>query len=313
MNTINEDQNSSNSIDRIAAFRQAYKNAKFLGRIQIALVFIAFVITLASVVINSPIMPALLNTPQKDISPTIVVVTLFFTLFEIVFLKVKTSEQIELGAKIQELFDTEIFQLSWNSASAGKKPAIEKINNLARKHFKKNPDTQALQNWYSVRPSTPHPLGVLVCQYSCLSWDIELREKIRQSVILISFALTATIALTAVLLNPDTQSTLLNIVSIFMPVFTYAHTIYELNNKTIKHTQEIKDLLSDTMDGITPDTDDNWIMQMCREIQNSIYTYRASAWPIPEWFYWILRDELEDTMSYSATDIQNKLAEKTVR
>lgn len=313
MNEINQTQNSSSSIDKIGAFRQAYKSAKLLGRIQITLVVIAFLITLLSVILNSPETAALLYTNQRDISHIVLICTMLIALFEISYLKPNAAEKIELGAKIQELFDTEVFRLPWNSVCAGKKPAVEKINALARKHFKKNTDTQPLQNWYSVRPSTPHYLAILVCQYSSLSWDIELREKIKQAVILISLTLTLIIALTAALLNLDTKSTLLNLTSIVIPIFAYGYTVFEMNNKTIKHTKEVKDLISDTIDSVSPSADIDQIMQLCRQIQDRIYTYRAEAWPIPEWFYWILRNEFESTMAYSAADIQNRLITQSTR
>lgn len=310
MNTIAHDQNQPLAIDKVAAFRQSYATAKHIGKIQILFVAISFIITLLSVLLNNESIASLIHTAKTDISHIVLIASLSMTFIDIALLKPFISRHVELGAKIQETFDCDLFHLNWNNSLCERKPPIEKINHLARKYFKRHKSIEHLKNWYSINSTTPAYVAPLVCQYSCLSWDIELREKIVGYTLALSLLLAVSIGISATILNVDMQSILLNFVSVAIPFFTYSFNIYEMNKKTIKNTISVKELIEESIESINPSTDFARLSSTIRQIQDRIYTYRSEAWLIPEWFYMLHRNDFENTMAYSATDIQKAITTK---
>jgi hypothetical protein len=65
----------------------------------------------------------------------------------------------------QELFDTYVFQLDWNSGVAGSQPAEEHIAKAAAKHRRAAPT-----DWYADTEDLPRPLDIILCQRSGAVW-----------------------------------------------------------------------------------------------------------------------------------------------
>ena len=79
-----------------------------------------------------------------------------------------TNEQRERrrGAVAQERFDTDVFDLPWSPSVVGKAPAPEDIRNWGRKEQ----DVDGLCDWYSDARPAQHPVDVLLCQRSIITW-----------------------------------------------------------------------------------------------------------------------------------------------
>ena len=72
------------------------------------------------------------------------------------------------AVSVQELYDTRLFKLPWNTALVGRQPAPEDVA-AAAAHFRN--DT-GYRNWYSIDlGDTPWPGDVLLCQRMSMIWS----------------------------------------------------------------------------------------------------------------------------------------------
>lgn len=84
----------------------------------------------------------------------------------------------KLGAQIQELFDGELFGLTWNGFVAGDPPTAEDIAEHGNVFLNRQPDAPFLKDWYP-NEIAPLPLAYasLVCQRTNCWWDERLRRR----------------------------------------------------------------------------------------------------------------------------------------
>ncbi len=75
------------------------------------------------------------------------------------------------AARIQQAFDTDIFEMTWKKYW-GRKPNAEEINTLA--HNESNLDSD---DWYEAKiENVSHNTGVLLCQIETISYDDNLKK-----------------------------------------------------------------------------------------------------------------------------------------
>lgn len=84
----------------------------------------------------------------------------------------------KLGAQIQELFDIELFGLSWNGFAVGESPTTEEIVEHSNTFLERQPNASFLRDWYPADIG-PLPLhyATLVCQRTNCWWDERLRRR----------------------------------------------------------------------------------------------------------------------------------------
>lgn len=307
MNSINEKQNSASALKQIGAFRQAYTTAKLYGYLQLIInVLIPSLLAGAALILNSDGLSKTYVFEKVDIAHYLIASTILIFTIDYLIIRPTIDKYRTIGAQIQEAFDTSLYELDWNNVTAGDKPSPDTIHTLSRKFFKRNTD-KYLINWYSINDLTPLHLAVLTCQYSCLSWDIELRKRIIQFVTVIGIFIVGTLITLAACYNFDTKTILLSVLSVATPLLSYAHNVYKENTQTIDQTTKLKKIVNDTIESVNPLTTAPALINKCRQIQDQIFTYRTAAWPIPNWVYWINRSSFESNMGYSAEDIQMRL------
>src|SRR4051812_23567705 len=110
MNKISERQNEERQMNFLFVQRELYSGAKkyFIWRTTIALVFATI----------GPIITSL----NDEIGIYIGITAIAYLLIDNLFLeRIESSKRLN-AAKIQELFDTYLFELPWNKFVAGKKP-----------------------------------------------------------------------------------------------------------------------------------------------------------------------------------------------
>jgi hypothetical protein len=72
------------------------------------------------------------------------------------------------AVRVQELYDTRLFRLPWNTALAGRPPAPEDVA-AAAAHMR---DDTRYRDWYSIDTGdTPWPGDVLLCQRMSMIWS----------------------------------------------------------------------------------------------------------------------------------------------
>lgn len=72
------------------------------------------------------------------------------------------------AARIQELYDTQLFHLHWNAALVGRPPVPDDVAAAARRIR----DDTPCRRWYSIDlGDTPWPADVLLCQRQSAIWS----------------------------------------------------------------------------------------------------------------------------------------------
>ena len=155
--TIQERQNTIDSIDLLAAQRQLYASAKTYHNwslIIAGLTAIAF-----------PIAKVLI----PDLAAYISLTGAGLALLSVFYLKKQAQDKVNIAARIQEKFDVEVFGLpNTDSAIIGAEASREDIRD-AKKAFKDR--RTDLKDWYSDTSNAPHQFSVLLSQRSNLVWD----------------------------------------------------------------------------------------------------------------------------------------------
>ncbi|WP_151751221.1 S-4TM family putative pore-forming effector [Acinetobacter bereziniae] len=202
----------------------------------------------------------------------------------------------EDAAKIQEKFDTDVFQLSWDSINVGSKPDTGLILRKSKKFNKKHPFYDGFENWYTSKAASfKYPEAIIFCQQQNLYWDSSLRKDI------VSFSKGALILIVIIilvlgLLNDFTfRNFLTNVVSLLLPIGLFFYKIITEHNETIQEMNRLRDINESLINSLTlSNPTPKEILNQCRQLQTAIYNHRKSARPIPNWLHKIKKSDQEE-------------------
>lgn len=172
---ITIEQNKDKQLQRLAAQRKLYSTAKHIFGWQLFLGGFLTVI-FASLVVFEPSLKVL------AVSWGILI-----TLIDIFWLTPWQNRLKDSAAKIQELFDCDVLELSWNDLKAGKRPDPELIKEQSEEYAKKPLKNAPLENWYDHPEIDDLPIyvGRIACQRTNCWWDAKQRRSYATYVILI--------------------------------------------------------------------------------------------------------------------------------
>ena len=183
------------------------------------------------------------------------------------------------GAVLQELVDTELFQLPWNSALAGRQTrALEdRAADAPYRHEDRH------RNWYTIDDAVPHPAHILLCQLQNVAWG---RRNHRDYVPFLATAGAALFVLDLVWSIEQRMSVYDFLVLLFLPSAPAFLDLGELIFSHRRHSEakgrvedDTRDLLDRLIAGQPVPLDD------CRRIQDAIYQSRCTVPRVPGWFY----------------------------
>lgn len=287
MNDIVEKENQTAFIDRLLAQRNLYSKAKcFSGALLVLCVLVPVVLFFVKCFIPS----------VCYISEIVVVYGVVATILRIL-LKDTTDCYQGLAARVQQLFDTELFDLEWNKPLCGEKPCPEKIRKYSRKG-----DRSKLTNWYGeLVAKLPKSTGSLVCMRTNVMYDKGLREKYFICCVIV-FALAA-LAVTVLGLLNNTRlwdAFLYGLVPL-MPIITWFIDVFKQHFKSIKVLDNLYALIISTLETARGGNEiDN---ETLTEIQNFIFLHRKSSYLIPDCVYNLFRSKSEEEASYGVQQV----------
>lgn len=160
MNRITEKQNESKFIEYLKAQRVAYSQCKSYQVFDVISVIMAIILPVIGM-LNEDIVNYL---------------GAFGVLWTIIYLVTENyrSKKTEQGAKIQEQFDTELYDITWNEILCKEKINSDTQIDLANKY-----DGNDLSDWYSteIDSSLPKAIAIILCQRINFSWELKLRKR----------------------------------------------------------------------------------------------------------------------------------------
>jgi hypothetical protein len=291
MNDIVQKQNKADFIDMLCAQRFAYSKAKnfFMLRLIISLIIL--------------VISTILIINFSTISIYIVLVLFFYTFFDFIILRnIENGYRIN-GSKIQELFDTELFKIPWNSLISQEKPEKETIFLYSNK-FKEKNSTESLNNWYPVDIQRLNlNQAIVVCQRTNIWWDITLRKYFLTTLIVFILLITFIIIFLFTTSSQIVWEMLFSFIPLYEILIDYSRSQYDSINKKTHLKKFAEKNIESVISG------NEVAVSEIRNLQDEIYRHREITPFVPDWFYFIFKDEHENQMNYSAKHYVEKILE----
>ncbi len=153
---IKQRQDEPQHLQRLLAYSHLYRTAQRWHRIR---AFGTFVLATVAPIV------ALLVPPSSDILAAIAAAWLVAGRTVLSWLE---EHAILHAVRVQELYDTRLFKLPWNTALAGREPAPEDVA-AAAAHIR---DDTRYRDWYCIDlGDVPWPGDVLLCQRMSMIWS----------------------------------------------------------------------------------------------------------------------------------------------
>ena len=288
---ISKRQNEDKNIDLLAAQRQLYFEAK-------RMTFYQFVL--------SVLIPVTLPVLKKNCSDDISRLS-FISVFAILILVINNfyfEKQVKIrrdkAAKIQELFDTDVLEISWNSQLCGSKEVLHNgLKIKAEKYKKRNKTVDNLSNWYPLEYSNVAISAArIMCQKVNVSWENEVRTVYKYFLIIVLSTSSIFIILYSIIENNSFPDTLISIIIPLFPIGYYIFRRYCENNDTIISSAKLHGRLEVVWEQVMKsDSTDADLAVSSRKLQDSIFNYRSNAIMIWDWIYYFKREEQESDMN----------------
>lgn len=301
MSNLSIRQNSDAAIDRLAAQKQIYSDAKTL--LGWYLFFSIPIIILLNTLIKPFIITDILHLGWTfDLTNSIALFALLLTLIELVYLKPTIKILKEKAAKIQEDFDCLVYELEWNDILCGDHPCETQISTYSRKYSNKGQSRLILKDWYTpdIAQLNKAP-AILLCQKENLGWDIIQREKF---VKFINFLLALSVISSVVAgfyLEISLTSFIISVVIPCLPVISFSISNYFDNNDAISDKKRLKSATEKVGEIQNP------TIKYVRNIQNLIYLNRTTNSLIFDWYYTYLKEANQEGITYASKQLVNRL------
>jgi len=212
----------------------------------------------------------------------------------------RQKELRTLAARMQEVFDCQLFEIPYRTDRVGAKPDAEVIANWSRKR----PSTSQLRNWYSPEVGQlPLPLARVACQRSSANWNARMRTRFSGWLKSGSILLVLAITLYAVLAHKSAgdwafwAATILPMVSWSLREARRQAEAAEASTKIAERGRKLWERL------LNGSASDEEIAQETRELQNDIFDQRRRDQQVFGWVYRKYRDHDEETMRIGVADL----------
>jgi hypothetical protein len=293
MNTIPQEQLTHKQIERLAAQRQIYSDAK---RIQVVLITLS-----VPCVIVLTLVAAVFPRFQVFVAFWGIIVTIL----DIVVFTPRQKLLQEKAAKIQQLFDCDVLQMDWFKLNSGNRPEPETVVEASSRHKRIDPNYSKLQNWYpvSVGQLQIH-LARLICQRTNCWWDAQLRRRYAVWGLVTIVGLTVLVFLVGLIGGLTLEKFFLVVLAPLIPAVVLGIRQY------IEHTEAAArlDSLKESCEGLwshairgrfTPQE----VTEESYKLQNEIYDNRKRNPLIFNWIYRRLRKQQEEQMNRGAEEL----------
>ncbi|MFL1895561.1 S-4TM family putative pore-forming effector [Aquimarina sp. 2-A2] len=266
MNDIIEKQNKKEFIEYLKAQRVAYSQCKIFQIFDLVSILIAIILPIIGII-------------KKDF---VNYLGAFGVLWTIIYLISENyrRKKTEQGAKLQEQFDTELYDIPWNNILCKNKISSDIRIDLAEKY-----KDGGLKNWYSkeVDKTLPKPIAILLCQRINFSWELKLRK------LFVTFLVFTSVLYYGAFLGFFIYKNIgfYDILLLLVPSLSFL--IYGIQNSlSLKSHIVAKRETLNQIDGFLNAYSSNRDLpneSILRQIQDVIYSERTFPEKIPDWFY----------------------------
>lgn len=285
MNKIIEHQNDRIVLDRLSAQRNLYSAAKRWRNLR-------FVLCVFTIVVLSVIRAFFVDNQTIAI---ILGLTVFVSLLLGPVFNKQISRNRTLAARIQQLLETDLFEIPWDGSLWGPQPTAEEMYD-----HKSSKIPTRLYDWYDkgIGVVQDHNSAVLLCQRENMNYDSHIRTSFTRLCLWCGILLCVGIAVTAIFLYKD------DVLSIIMfgliPITPIVRWIQSVRNEDERDKgvrsmlgAQIKEEMELALKGKPVR------QSVLKQIQTNMFTHRKEGYLVPDWYYCVCREKSEDRAAYS--------------
>lgn len=209
---------------------------------------------------------------------------------------------VKRAATIQEIFDTELYQIDWNEISYGEKQIpLEYINGITE-NFTNSDLEFEFKNWYEGIDNIEKPISILLCQRQNIVWDFKLRDIYAYIVI---FLLIINFIIGLLLFSYTGESLVNYLIGLILPSLSANILGIEEAIGHLSISKRKKDLSNKLVTLINQVRNENRIIENTdlRDIQNVIFEERLKAPLIPDFIFNFLKKKYSNNSIVSIQDI----------
>jgi len=293
MNTIPQEQSIQKQIERLAAQREIYSDAKKIQGV---------VITLS---VPCVIVLILLAAVFPKIQVFVAFWGIIVTLLDIVVFTPRQKSLQEKAAKIQQLFDCDVLQMDWSKLNSGNRLEPEAVAEASSRHKRIDPNYSKLQNWYPVSAGQlPIHLARLICQRSNCWWDAQLRRRYAVFGLVTIVGLTVMVFLVGLIGGLTLEKFFLVVLAPLIPAVVLGIRQYIEHTEAAARLDRLKErsleLWNEAIKGrLNPQE----VTEESYKLQNEIYDNRRRNPLIFNWIYSHLRRQQEEQMNRGAEEL----------
>lgn len=204
-------------------------------------------------------------------------------------LESKTIKHRNMAAKIQQLFDSEVFGLEWESYLWGAKPSLEDINDNIG-----NLPNEGIDNWYDPQVDDLSRMeAILVCQRTNLVYESKLRRKYNSIIDYIAWSALALILIVGFYKNEGIRTAIVFVGVPLVPIIKWFFSTRKQNIDDIKTCESLKAFIDNCLERLKKNQ--YFVNEsVLYRIQDGIYRHRKAAFKIPDWLYNLIRNYQEE-------------------
>lgn len=285
MNNIAERQNEPEMLRMLAAQRQLYLEEK-------QWIWRWLLITTLIAVISSSVLAAI-----DLISAYITVMLILVAVGELVVYS-NLQKRGENAAHIQEMFDTTLFNLPWNTAV--KKPPKALINAAAERYDNSTSAEEKakypLTNWYGyeLKPEMPLYQARVACQKENVNWEDRIRRTYIRWVIRALLGLGLLVMLVGIALNWTFQEFFAKTLILLLPIFLAGGNHVWNHHKALKSIEDASKTCENLWEYVqSPTADPEEATRRSYDLQQEIRHYRATNPPVFDWLYRRIKKQID--------------------
>lgn len=280
MNDIKINQELPQNMMFLKAQRVIYAKAKRIYRWQLTF-------TIVVVIILNFVKLTQKHFTNIDLTPYIVLISVSITLIDLLFLSRYISNYKTNGAKVQELFDCNVYQMDWNETNSGDKPEYWVVEE-AEKDFVYNPNAP-LTNWYHIDlDGLSQEEAILRCQQTNLEYDRKLRYHFKNDCTIICVFVVLISFISATILNATFQGYLTYFIAPTLPLIVILVKLILDNQKAVNSLEEVRKAAKKLRNLKSIPS-----MNQLRQVQDKLFCSRKDSTLIPENYYQFRRPKLE--------------------
>ena len=295
-NGITERQNRPHEIDKLAAQRQLYSDAKKIQLLQLllsvpaSLIWPVFVVFVPSATVYSALWGIVI------------------TILDSLFLCRMVSSLKLTAARIQESFDCYVLSIPWHSLHSGREPSRETVQTALKRFNSSDSKRSLLEAWYPEKvDELPIHLARIVCQRASCWWDGELRRKFSGYAATITAGLLLISIVIGITAKFSIAQYVMAIVLPFLPVIVFASRQISENLDAAKSADNLREHSESLWsNAISRNLSESDLDKESRDLQCEIFTHRKNSPLIFDWLYFLLRSSHEETMNIGAEDLINE-------